>query len=64
MKPTFSIYKYPGATDWLEEVDKKTPAGRIGTPDDIANAVSFLGSEAAKFIFVEILVIDGGLSLI
>lgn len=37
---TDSIYRFPGATDWLEEVVKKTPAGRIGMPDDIANAVS------------------------
>jgi enoyl-[acyl-carrier protein] reductase III len=61
---TDSIYKFPGALDWLEKVIKKTPAGKIGTPDDIANAVSFLCGEDAKFIVGEILVVDGGLSLI
>ena len=36
------------------------PAGRIGTPEDVAQAVSFLASEAAGFITGQRLVIDGG----
>ena len=37
------------------------PIGRIGTPEDIANAVIFLASERASFITGEALNVDGGL---
>jgi len=36
------------------------PTGRMGTPEDIAHAVSFFASEAASFITGQRLVIDGG----
>ncbi len=39
------------------------PAGRMGTPADIAHAVSFLASEAAGFITGQRIVVDGGRSL-
>jgi 3-oxoacyl-[acyl-carrier protein] reductase len=39
------------------------PAGRMGTPGDIAHAVSFLASEDAGFITGQRLVVDGGRSL-
>jgi 3-oxoacyl-[acyl-carrier protein] reductase len=39
------------------------PAGRMGTPDDIAQAVSFLASEGAGFITGQRIVVDGGRSL-
>jgi 3-oxoacyl-[acyl-carrier protein] reductase len=39
------------------------PAGRMGTPDDIANAVSVFTSPAAGFITGQRLVVDGGRSL-
>lgn len=39
------------------------PAGRMGTPDDIAAAVSFLASEDAGFITGQRIVVNGGRSL-
>jgi 3-oxoacyl-[acyl-carrier protein] reductase len=39
------------------------PAGRIGTPQDVAYAVSFLASEAAGFITGQRVLVDGGRSL-
>lgn len=36
------------------------PAGRMGIPDDIAHAVSFLVSEQAGFITGQRIVVDGG----
>jgi 3-oxoacyl-[acyl-carrier protein] reductase len=39
------------------------PAGRMGTPRDIAHAVSFLASEGAGFITGQRIVVDGGRSL-
>jgi len=39
------------------------PAGRMGTPEDIAYAVSFLASAEAGFITGQRIVVDGGRSL-
>lgn len=39
------------------------PAGRMGTPQDIAHAVSFFASEAAGFVTGQRLVVDGGRGL-
>ena len=38
------------------------PAGRVGTPDDVASAVLFLCSPQASFITGENLCIDGGMT--
>jgi 3-oxoacyl-[acyl-carrier protein] reductase len=43
-------------SDYLASV----PAGRMGTPDDIAHAVSFFASEAAGFVTGQRLIVDGG----
>ncbi len=45
-------------TRWLDH----TPLGRVGTPDDIASAILFLGSDEATWITGHNLVVDGGLS--
>lgn len=39
------------------------PGGRMGTPDDVAHAVSFFASETAGFITGQRLVVDGGRGL-
>nr|CTQ95605.1 3-oxoacyl-[acyl-carrier protein] reductase (EC 1.1.1.100) [Kibdelosporangium sp. MJ126-NF4] len=39
------------------------PAGRMGTPDDIAHAVSFLADERTGFVTGQRLVVDGGRAL-
>jgi len=44
-----------------ERFRKQTPLGRLGTPEDVANAVVFLASEQASFITGEILDVNGGL---
>ena len=42
-------------------VDQVLPMHRAGTPDEIAEAVQFLGSDGAGYITGHVLVIDGGL---
>lgn len=46
----------------LAQVEREHPLGRIGRPEDIAEAVYFLASEAASFITGAFLVVDGGLT--
>jgi 3-oxoacyl-[acyl-carrier protein] reductase len=49
--------------DWEEfkaAYAKETPVRRVGVPDDIANAVSFLVDEASSFISGQVLYITGG----
>lgn len=46
-----------------EQVIQLIPKGRIGRPEDIANAVAFLVSDEADYITGEVLVVDGGLSV-
>jgi NAD(P)-dependent dehydrogenase (short-subunit alcohol dehydrogenase family) len=41
-------------------MEDKTPLGRLGTPEDIAQAVTFLLSSHASFITGIDLVVDGG----
>ena len=46
-----------GVRDMLE---REVPLGRLGTPEDVAAAVSFLVSDKASFITGACLVVDGG----
>ena len=41
-------------------VSAKTMVRRLGTPEDIAHAVSFLVSDRASFITAQVLTVDGG----
>src|SRR5437870_2023790 len=47
----------------IEEVGRRqAPLGRVGKPQDIANGVLFLCSDAASYITGSELVIDGGIT--
>jgi 3-oxoacyl-[acyl-carrier protein] reductase len=56
-----------GHADVADEIRRayiaSVPAGRLGTREDIAHAVSFFASEAAGFITGQRLVVDGGRGL-
>ncbi|MCB1630291.1 MAG: SDR family oxidoreductase [Pseudomonadales bacterium] len=45
---------------WAEPTLARTPAGRLGVPQDIAGAVLFLTSAAAGWITGQTLAVDGG----
>jgi 3-oxoacyl-[acyl-carrier protein] reductase len=48
-------------SDFLKELEARTPLGRIGQPDDIAPAAVFLASSDAAWITGETLLVAGGL---
>jgi 3-oxoacyl-[acyl-carrier protein] reductase len=43
--------------DWSAQI----PAGRIGSPDDVAAAVCFLASDEASYITGQVLAVNGGM---
>jgi len=44
-----------------EALSRQIPLERLGTTQDVANAVAFLASEQASYITGQVLVVDGGL---
>ncbi len=58
----------PGATDtgWMpdelyQNLKKQSPFGRVGEPEDVANLISFLASDEAKWITGQIIHSRGGI---
>ncbi len=50
--------------DFRNSIMTRTPLGRVGRPDDVADAIVFLLSHQARFISGTSLVVDGGLTSI
>ncbi|MGV8849684.1 MAG: 3-oxoacyl-ACP reductase FabG [Propionibacteriaceae bacterium] len=47
----------------IESYEKRIPAARLGSTDDVASAVEFLVSDAAGYISGAVLPVDGGLGM-
>jgi 3-oxoacyl-[acyl-carrier protein] reductase len=52
--------RYAHAPQEQDRLRHQVPLGRLGQPEDIADAVAFLASDWASFITGQILLIDGG----
>lgn len=55
---------FPQQELFKQEVIKRTPAGRLGLPEDLARVAAFLVSADASWITGQTIIADGGLSLI
>jgi 3-oxoacyl-[acyl-carrier protein] reductase len=45
----------------LQGIIKNTPLGRMAQPEDIADTVAFLASDAARFVHGETVEVNGGI---
>lgn len=50
--------------EWRDNIRKHTPLGRIAAPNELCEAVQFLAADSSGFMTGEIMVIDGGRSLL
>jgi NAD(P)-dependent dehydrogenase (short-subunit alcohol dehydrogenase family) len=48
---------------WRKNVEDETPRGTVGAPEDVAEPVAFLASDAARNITGQTLTSDGGVSI-
>jgi len=48
--------------DQLQQIIRRTPAGRLGDPEDVARAVLFLTAPENDYLTGHVLVLDGGLT--
>ena len=47
-----------------EDIRRAYPLGRVGRPDDIANAVLFLASDLSDWVTGQVLSVSGGYSMV
>jgi 7-alpha-hydroxysteroid dehydrogenase len=50
--------------EWRDDIRVHTPMGRIAAPNELCEAVQFLAAESSGFMTGEVMVIDGGRSLL
>ncbi|MDD4208592.1 SDR family oxidoreductase, partial [Mesotoga sp.] len=48
----------------LKRIEEKTPAGRIGHPEDHTGLIVFLASDESNWITGQVIMSDGGLGLV
>lgn len=61
---TDALKFFPNREEILAESLKSTPAGRLVTPDDMADVVLFLVSPLAAMVHGQTLIVDGGRSIV
>ena len=61
---TDALKHFPNREEMIEHSTKRTPVGRLVEPEDVADAVEFLCSPAAKMVCGQTLIVDGGFSLL
>lgn len=61
---TEALDHFPNREEMRRWAQERTPAGRLLTPEDIAGVVLFLCSPAAEMVRGQVIVVDGGYSLL
>ena len=60
---TDSLRNFPESETLIRQIVERTPAGRIGQPEDLADIVMFLAHPASRWICGQTIIADGGFSL-
>jgi enoyl-[acyl-carrier protein] reductase III len=60
---TDALKHFPNRQELLSTSERRTPAGRLVEPGDVADAVLFLVSPLAGMVMAQTLLVDGGYSI-
>jgi len=60
---TDALKSFPNYDEMLREVVRRTPFGRVGTPEEVADVAVFLCTDAARWITGQVIIVDGGYTL-
>ncbi len=60
---TDALKKFPNRELIISESLRRTPMGRLTTPDDVANLALFLCSDLAAMVHGQVVVVDGGYAI-
>ena len=58
---TSALEYVAGQPELMDQLETKTPLGRVGEPEDIAAAVLYLSSKAGQYVTGKLLEVDGGI---
>ena len=58
---TSALEYVAGQPEMMNQLETKTPLGRVGEPEDIAAGVLYLSSKAGQYVTGKLLEIDGGI---
>ena len=61
---TDALKYFPDREGMLAHTRSRTPAGRLTTPEDVAQVVGFLVSEGSRMMHGQVVVVDGGYSIL
>ncbi len=61
---TDALKHFPNREELLEESRRRTPAGRLVEPQDVANTVVYLCTQYASMIHGQTIIVDGGYSIL
>jgi enoyl-[acyl-carrier protein] reductase III len=60
---TDSLKIFPSYDEIIRESTRRTPLGRVGTPEELANVAAFLCTDRASWVTGQVIIVDGGYTL-
>ena len=60
---TDSLKIFPSYDEIIRESTRRTPLGRVGTPEELASVAAFLCTDRASWVTGQVIIVDGGYTL-
>ena len=60
---TDSLKIFPSYDEIIRESTARTPFGRVGTPEEVANVAAFLCTDRSSWVTGQVIIVDGGYTL-